>query len=82
MLQSGQTRAVAIMAEKRSPYFLRCQRPPSSYPKLRSAICRTLYDSRHTETRVQRLTQELARIIDAPANKFEAMGFSAVIDSR
>lgn len=79
MLQSGQMRAVAIMAQKRSPVL---PDVPTTielgYPKLQSAIWAGLYTTAGTpKTVVDRLSTELASIIDAPKfrDKFEAMGF-------
>jgi tripartite-type tricarboxylate transporter receptor subunit TctC len=79
MLQSGQMRAVAIMAEKRSPGLPEVPTTTElGYPKLRSAIWAALYTTAGTpKPVVQRLYTELARIIESPVfkNKFEAMGF-------
>jgi tripartite-type tricarboxylate transporter receptor subunit TctC len=79
MLQSGQMRAVAIMAEKRSPVLPEVPTTTElGYPKLRSAIWAALYTTAGTpKPVVQRLCTELARIIESPVfkNKFEAMGF-------
>ncbi|MDB5617336.1 tripartite tricarboxylate transporter substrate binding protein [Tardiphaga sp.] len=79
MLQAGQMRAIALMAEKRSPAIPDVPTTAElGYPKLLSAIWAGLYTTAGTpKPVVDRLAAELAVIIDAPQfkNKFEAMGF-------
>jgi len=78
-LQSGQLRAVAIMAEKRSPVLPDVPTTAElGYPKLLSAIWGALYTTAGTpKPVVDRLSTELAAIVDSPnfREKFEAMGF-------
>lgn len=79
MLQSGQLRAVAIMAEKRSPVLPNVPTTRElGYPTLQSAIWGALYTTAGTpKPVVDRLNKELADIVDSPAfkDKFEAMGY-------
>lgn len=79
MLQSGQLRAIAIMAEKRSKVLPDVPTTRElGYPSLQSAIWGALYTTAGTpKPVVDRLAKELAAIVDSPAfkNKFEAMGF-------
>jgi tripartite-type tricarboxylate transporter receptor subunit TctC len=79
MLQSGQMRAVAVMADKRSPLFPDLPTTKElGYPRLLSAIWGALYTTAGTpKPVVDRLSKELATIVDSPAfkDKFEAMGF-------
>jgi tripartite-type tricarboxylate transporter receptor subunit TctC len=78
-LQSGQIRAVAIMAEKRSPLLPDVPTTVElGYPALQSAIWAALYTTAGTpKPVVDRLGRELAHIVESPVfkNKFEAMGF-------
>jgi tripartite-type tricarboxylate transporter receptor subunit TctC len=79
MLQSGQMRAVAIMADKRSPLLPNVPTTRElGYPKLLSAIWGAMYMTAGApKPVVDRLSKELAVIVDAPTfkNKFEAMGY-------
>ena len=79
MLQSGQMRALAVMSEKRSPVFPDVPTTGElGYPKLLSAIWVGLYTNAGTpKPVVDRLSKDLAEIIDAPKfkDKFGAMGF-------
>jgi tripartite-type tricarboxylate transporter receptor subunit TctC len=79
MLQAGQMRAVALMADKRSPVLPNVPTTRElGYPTLLSAIWAGLYTTAGTpKPVVDRLSKELAAIIDAPTfkDKFEAMGF-------
>jgi tripartite-type tricarboxylate transporter receptor subunit TctC len=78
-LQSGQIRAVAIMADKRSPLLPDVPTTVElGYPALQSAIWAGLYTTAGTpKPVVDRLSGELARIVESPIfkSKFEAMGF-------
>ncbi|MDB5500174.1 MAG: LacI family transcriptional regulator [Tardiphaga sp.] len=78
-LQSGQMRAIAIMALKRSPVLPDVPTTKElGYPTLLSAIWAGLYTTAGTpKPVVDRLSQELAAIVDSPGfkDKFEAMGF-------
>ena len=78
-LQSGQMRAIAIMAEKRSPVLPDVPTTKElGYPTLLSAIWAGLYTTAGTpKPVVDRLSTELAAIVDSPGfkDKFEAMGF-------
>jgi tripartite-type tricarboxylate transporter receptor subunit TctC len=79
MLQSGQMRAVAIMADKRSPLLPNVPTTAElGYPTLLSAIWGALYTTAGApKPVVDRLSKELAVIVDSPAfkDKFEAMGY-------
>lgn len=81
MLQSGQLRAVAVMAENRSKVLPDLPTTKElGYPTLQSAIWGALYTTAGTpKPVVDRLAKELAAIVDSPAfkDKFEAMGFEA-----
>jgi tripartite-type tricarboxylate transporter receptor subunit TctC len=79
MLQSGQMRAVAIMSDTRSPVLPDVPTTKElGYPTLKSAIWGALYTTAGTpKPVVDRLSKELAPIVDSPTfkDKFEAMGF-------
>ncbi|QDM24051.1 tripartite tricarboxylate transporter substrate binding protein [Tardiphaga sp. vice154] len=79
MLQAGQMRAIAIMAEKRSKVLPDVPTTAElGYPKLLSAIWAGLYTTAGTpKPVVDRLAKDLAEIVDSPKfkDKFEAMGF-------
>lgn len=79
MLQSGQLRAVAIMAETRSKVLPDLPTTKElGYPTLQSAIWGALYTTAGTpKPIVDRLAKETAEIVGSPAfkDKFEAMGF-------
>jgi tripartite-type tricarboxylate transporter receptor subunit TctC len=79
MLQGGQMRAIALMAEKRSKVIPDVPTTAElGYPKLLSAIFAGLYTTAGTpKPVVDRLSKDLAEIIDSPKfrDKFEAMGF-------
>lgn len=79
MLQAGQMRAIAIMAEKRSKVLPDVPTTAElGYPKLLSAIWAGLYTTAGTpKPVVDRLAKDLAEIVESPKfkDKFEAMGF-------
>lgn len=79
MLQSGQLKAIAIMAETRSKVLPDLPTTKElGYPKLQSAIWGALYTTAGTpKPIVDRLAKETAAIVGSPAfkDKFEAMGF-------
>ena len=79
MLQAGQMRAIAIMAEKRSKVLPDVPTTAElGHPKLLSAIWAGLYTTAGTpKPVVDRLAKDIAEIIEAPKfkDKFEAMGF-------
>jgi tripartite-type tricarboxylate transporter receptor subunit TctC len=79
MLQAGQIRPVAVMADKRSPLLPDVPTTAElGYPALQSAIWSALYTTAGTpKPVVDKLCNELARIVESPAFKtrFEAMGF-------
>lgn len=79
MLQAGQMRAIAIMAEKRSKVLPDVPTTAElGYPKLLSAIFAALYTTAGTpKPVVDRLAKDIAEIVDSPKfkDKFEAMGF-------
>jgi tripartite-type tricarboxylate transporter receptor subunit TctC len=79
MLQGGQMRAVALMAEKRSTVIPDVPTTAElGYPRLLSAIFAGLYTTAGTpKPVVDRLSRDLAEIVDSPKfkDKFEAMGF-------
>lgn len=79
MLQAGQMRAIALMAEKRSKVIPDVPTTAElGYPKLLSAIWAGLYTTAGTpKPVVDRLAKDLAEIVDSPKfkDKFESMGF-------
>lgn len=79
MLQGGQMRAIALMAEKRSKVIPDVPTTAElGYPKLLSAIWAGLYTTAGTpKPVVDRLAKDLAEIVDSPKfkDKFESMGF-------
>jgi tripartite-type tricarboxylate transporter receptor subunit TctC len=79
MLQAGQIHAVAVMADKRSPLMPDVPTTVElGYPALQSSIWSAMYTTAGTpKPVVDRLSSELARIVEAPPfkAKFEAMGF-------
>jgi tripartite-type tricarboxylate transporter receptor subunit TctC len=79
MLQAGQIHAVAVMADKRSPLLPDVPTTVElGYPALQSSIWSAMYTTAGTpKPVVDRLSSELARIVEAPPfkAKFEAMGF-------
>lgn len=79
MLQSGKMRAIAVMAEKRSPVLPDVPTTTElGYPKLQSGIWAALYTTAGTpKPVVDRLSRELAAIVESPVfkDKFEAQGF-------
>ncbi|MEH2509026.1 tripartite-type tricarboxylate transporter receptor subunit TctC [Nitrobacteraceae bacterium AZCC 1564] len=79
MLQSGQLKAIAIMAETRSKVLPDVPTTKElGYPALQSAIWGALYTTAGTpKPVVDRLAKETAAIVNSPAfkDKFEAMGF-------
>jgi tripartite-type tricarboxylate transporter receptor subunit TctC len=79
MLQAGQIRALAVMADKRSPLMPDVPTTVElGYPALQSSIWSALYTTAGTpEPIVDRLSRELARIVESAPfkTKFEAMGF-------
>jgi tripartite-type tricarboxylate transporter receptor subunit TctC len=79
MLQAGQMRAVAIMAEQRSKVLPDVPTTGElGYPKLLSAIWGALYTTAGApKPVVDRLSTELAAIVDSAKfrEKFEAMGY-------
>ncbi len=79
MLQAGQIRAVAVMADKRSPLLPNVPTTVElGYPALQSSIWSAMYTTAGTPKPVlDRLSSELARIVESPPfkTKFEAMGF-------
>jgi tripartite-type tricarboxylate transporter receptor subunit TctC len=79
MLQAGQIRPVAVMADKRSPLLPDVPTTAElGYPALQSAIWSALYTTTGTpKPVVDKLCNELVRIVESPAFKarFEAMGF-------
>jgi tripartite-type tricarboxylate transporter receptor subunit TctC len=81
MLQSGQMRAVAIMAEKRSRLLPDVPTTKElGYPTIQSAIWGALYTTAGTpKPIVDRLSKELAMIVDSATfrDKFDSMGFEA-----
>jgi len=79
MIQAGQIRPVAIMADKRSPLLPDVPTTVElGYPALQSAIWSAIYTTAGTPAPVvERLTHELAHIVQSSIfkDKFEAMGF-------
>jgi tripartite-type tricarboxylate transporter receptor subunit TctC len=79
MLQAGQIRAVAVMADKRSPLVPDVPTTVElGYPALQSSIWSALYTTAGTPRPVVvRLSKEVAHIVESPPfkAKFEAMGF-------
>lgn len=79
MLQAGQIRALAVMADKRSPLMPDVPTTVElGYPALQSSIWSALYTTAGTpEPIVDRLSRDLARIVESAPfkTKFEAMGF-------
>lgn len=79
MLQSGQMRAIAVMAGKRSPVLPDVPTTTElGYPKLQSGIWAAMYTTAGTpKPVVDRLSREIAAIVESPVfkDKFEAQGF-------
>jgi tripartite-type tricarboxylate transporter receptor subunit TctC len=80
MLQAGRIHPVAVMSDKRSPLLPDVPTTVElGYPALQSAIWSAIYTTAGTpKPIVDRLSSELARIVDSPPfkAKFEAIGFN------
>jgi tripartite-type tricarboxylate transporter receptor subunit TctC len=79
-LQAGQIHPVAVMSDQRSPLLPDVPTTVElGYPALQSAIWSAIYTTAGTpKPVVERLSHELARIVESPPfkTKFEAIGFN------